>query len=108
LKKLAETRTRYEAAKREASIQLELTIARYKNVAQFDKDLTFESWLGTHGFDYTDAVEDRADAKKELRERMSLASNDVRRCREQIAAARDANTHHPGFGWPWKRVVYTR
>lgn len=87
--KLKVARTNYEAARREASIQLELAVARYGNVARLDSSISFDQWLETHGFEYRDAREQLAAAKDALYEATHRASSDVRRSKEQLNSARE-------------------
>jgi hypothetical protein len=66
---------------------LELATYRYRDFAVHDPSLSFDDWLKTHGFEYTDAKEERDAAKVNLKDVQVSGGADVRIARQLMASA---------------------
>lgn len=74
---------------------MELATYRYRDFTTHDQSRSFDDYLETHGFEYTDAKEER-DAAKSYLEDVKLSGGDVRRARKLLASAMDSKTGTSG------------
>lgn len=87
---------KYQAIKREASLQFELAEYRWKEALQRDPSMSFDMWVQKYGYDYTDACDERILAKNDYRRAKKSGSHDVQMQKDMMESALRSDHEVPG------------